>query len=147
MAAKYSRDRFSQHLKTAGLTPGQVSHVANMYARGERTEANRYLRSHGVTRRSSTETASRHFAQLKDAASKNMIEKVGAAPYINFASFAELLTMRTASKNEIRKRAGKKPRRLQGEDDDEMDARYNPFWYHTAHVQSTIRQLYAARHA
>lgn len=114
------RSRFYKGLRAAGLKPGQIQHVQNLYNQGKTREAAAYMRQHGVStyRRRATRDIRMNVDSLWAAAREAKKRKLGTDRMMEHATLQELRDLIEKSPEELRRQASNQ-------------RAHNPFWYHT----------------
>lgn len=113
------RSKFYKGLQAAGLKPGQIQHVQNLYNQGKTREAAAYMRKHGVSayRRRRTREIRMNLDTLWQQARDAKRRKLGTDRYMERAHHQELEWLINKSPEELRDLAS-------------SQRPHNPFWYH-----------------
>lgn len=113
------RSKFYKGLQAAGLKPGQIQHVQNLYNEGKTREAAKYMREHGVSpyRRRRTREIRMGLDTLWKAAREAKRRKLGTDRFMERATRQELEWMISQPRENLRSLAS-------------VQRAHNPFWYH-----------------
>ena len=113
------RSRFYRGLQAAGLKPGEIQHVQNLYNKGKTREAGKYMREHGVSpyRRRRTRQIRMDLDTLWKAAREAKQRKLGTDRFMERATRQQLEQLVREDAPTLRELAS-------------AQYPHNPFWYH-----------------